>query len=197
MQVLGEKILEVSVFGFLPSVLSLLVLGSAILEKVIKKEKISLYKSVTSKRKHCRNESIYEKKEHIIAVFWICGITLGLIPLLMLFNAKYSSYIYRMIEKVETVGNIVVGLTTMAITMAVVIIVFDRKYYIVFSIRDVLQKYLFAEILVILITSCIVVSIMTMTLLDGKIDSYFDVFRFMIFEVATIYNIITAHIYYT
>lgn len=49
-------------------------------------------------------------------------------------------YIYEMIKKIEVISSIVVGLTAIAIAMAVVIILFDKKYYIVFSIREVLQN---------------------------------------------------------
>ncbi|MFR5618099.1 MAG: hypothetical protein ACLTJ5_04370 [Clostridium sp.] len=46
----------------------------------------------------------------------------------------------EMIKKIEVVSTIVIGLTTIAIAMAVVIILFDKRYYIVFSIREVLQN---------------------------------------------------------
>ena len=95
-----------------------------------------------------------------------------------------------MIDKIEVVSNIVIGLTAITITMAVVVILFDKRYYIVFSIRDVLKKYKFSEFLINVILSCIVVSIATLTLLNKKIDSYFDVAKFMILEIETIFNIL-------
>lgn len=44
--------------------------------------------------------------------------------------------------------------------------------------------------MIIVISSCILVSIATLTLLNERIDSYFDVARFMILEIATIYNVV-------
>lgn len=95
-----------------------------------------------------------------------------------------------MIKKIEVVCSVVIGLTTIAITMAVVIILFDKRYYIVFSIRDVLQKYKFSEALLVVIICCILVSGITITLLNEKIDSCLDTLRFMILEIAVIYNIV-------
>lgn len=95
-----------------------------------------------------------------------------------------------MIDKIEVVGSSVLGLTTIAVTLSVAVILFDRKYYIVFSIRDVLQKYKFAECLFISVSSCVIVIIMQITLINQTIESLFDLVRFMVFEIVTIYNIV-------
>lgn len=141
------------------------------------------------KNKCHKSGNLYSKVSCLAEVYFFACITFSILPFLALFDIKYESYIYEMVKKIEVVGSSVIGLTAIAVTMSVMIIVFDKRYYIVFSIREVLQKYKFSECLIVVIFSCILVSGMTMTLLNGKIDSEFDAWRFILFEIGVIYNI--------
>lgn len=190
MDVLMENTLAVSIWGILPVFFAFMVFLCTIIIKCMKKELLSPVEEFSDKKKFHKSEKIYSKVDYLSEIYFFVGFTLGVIPFVALFNAKYDSYIYEMIKKIEVVSSVVIGLTAIAITMAVVVILFDKRYYIVFSIREVLQKNKFAESLIIVISSCILVSIATLTLLNEKIDSYFDVAKFMILEIATIYNVV-------
>lgn len=191
MDVLMEnKLSAVSIWGILPVFLAFIVFLCTIIIKCMKKEILSPMEEFCDKKKFHKSEKMYSKFDYLSEIYFFVCFTLGVVPFVTLFNAKYGSYIYEMIKKIEVVSSVVIGLTAIAITMAVVVILFDKRYYIVFSIREVLQKYKFSECLIIVISSCILVSIATLTLLNEKIDSYFDVFRFMILEIATIYNVV-------
>ena len=191
MDVLMENTLSaVSIWGILPVFLAFIVFLCTIIIKCMKKEILSPVEEFCDKKKFHKSEKIYSKVDYLSEIYFFVCFTLGVIPFVALINAKYDSYIYEMIKKIDVVSSVVIGLTAIAITMAVVVILFDKRYYIVFSIREVLQKYKFSECLIIVISSCILVSIFTLTLLNEKIDSYFDVARFMILEIATIYNVV-------
>ena len=190
MKVLWEQFLKVSIWGIMPAFLTFIVLLCSVLIKCMKKEALSPIEEFCDKKKFHKTEKIYAKVDYLSEIYLFLCVTLAIIPFVAIFNARYELYFYEMVKKVEVVSSVVIGLTTIAITMAVVIILFDKRYYIVFSIREVLQKYKFSECLIVVIICCVLVSGMTMTLLNGKIDSYFDVVRFMVLEIAAAYNIV-------
>lgn len=186
---------QVLVLGILPIGLAVSVLLPAFLIKVFKWEVESPLEEIIGKKKNYRAKSIYVKYDYITEVIlWLC-VTLAGTPFLIILNARFEKYIYGMLDNIEVMSSIVIGLSAIVATMAVVVIVFDKKYYIVFTIKEVLQRYRFTEWLIVVATSCIIVCISTMTLLDERIDTVFDAVRFMILEIATIYNIVgTAYI---
>ena len=185
-----ELFMKVSIWGILPVFLAVIVLLSTVMVKCMKKDVATPIEEFSDKKKCHKTEKLYSKVNYLSEAYFLGCITLAILPFLAIFNAKYDSYIYEMIKKIEVASSIVIGLTAIAITMAVVIIVFDKRYYIVFSIREVLQKYKFSECLLLVSFSCLIVSGTTMTLLNGKIDSDFDVWRFMALEIGVIYNIV-------
>lgn len=184
-----EKFMKTSIWGILPVFFAGIVLLFTVMVKCMKKDVATPIEEFSDKKKCHKSEKLYSKVDYLSEVWVLVCITLALLPLLAIFNVKYDSYIYEMLKKIEVVSGIVTDLTAIAITMAVVIIVFDKRYYIVFSIREVLQKYKFSEWLLLVSFSCLIVSGITMTLLNGKIDSDFDVWRFMALEIGVIYNI--------
>lgn len=187
---MDNKLFIVSTWGILPVLWAFMVFLCTIIIKCMKKEIFSPVGEFCNTKKAKKSEKIYSKVDYFSEIYFFISLKLIVFPFLAFFNAKYDSYIYEMIDKIEVVSNIVIGLTAITITMAVVVILFDKRYYIVFSIRDVLKKYKFSEFLINVIFSCIVVSIATLTLLNKKIDSYFDVAKFMILEIETIFNIL-------
>lgn len=190
MKVLGEQFIRISIWGILPVFLAFIVFLCTVLIKCMKKEVLSPIEEFCDKKKFHKTEKIYSKVDYLSEIYLLTGATFATVPFVCFFNARYDAYIYEMIKNIEVVSSIVIGLTTIAITMAVVIILFDKRYYIVFSIREVLQKYKFSECLIVVIICCILVSVTSMTLLNGQIDSSFDVARFVILEIAAVYNIV-------
>ncbi len=190
MSLLIEQLFKVSIWGILPVLLAFIVFLCTIIIKFMKKERVNPVEKLCNEKKFNKIEKIHSQVDYLSEIYLFVCVTLGIIPFVALFNAQYDLYIYEMIKRIDVVSSVVIGLTAIAVTMAVVVILFDKRYYIVFSIREVLQKYKFAECLIIVSTSCVLVSVDTLTLLNGKIDSYFDVARFMVLEIATIYNIV-------
>lgn len=180
----------VSIWGMLPVLLTFMLLLAIVPIKCMKKDVVSPIEEFRDRKKYHKAEKIYSKDNRLSELYLFVYITLVIFTILVFFNVKYQSYVYQMIDKIEVISSIVIGLTTIAITMSVVIILFDKRYYIMFSIREVLQKYKFSECLMIILFSCILVCVMIITLLDGKIESNFDVVRFMALEIGVIYNVV-------
>jgi len=205
---MGEKMYEVwsqvvdsfkkvTIWGTLPIFFVFIVTLLTIITIVFRKHIESPLEEFRAKNKFYKKEELYSNVDYFSEIYILVCITLAILPILALFNARYGVYICEMLDKIDVISNIVIGFTSIAVTMAVVIVLFDKRYYIVFSIQEVLQRYKFTECLTVVICSCVVVSVSTMTLLNGKIDSYFDVARFMILEISTLYNIIgVMYIFY-
>lgn len=185
-----ELFKKISIWGILPALLAVIVLIATVLIKCIKRDVTTPIEEFSDKKKCHKSEKLYSTVDYLSEAYLLGCITLAILPFLVIFNAHYDEYIHEMIKKIEVVSSIVIGLTAIAITMAVVIIVFDKRYYIVFSIREVLQKYKFSECLLLVSFSCLIVSGITMTLLNGKMDSDFDFWRFIVLEIGVIYNIV-------
>lgn len=189
LELLSQRMMVFS-FGILPVLLTIIVVLCSVIIKCQKRKIEHPSDDLVNKEKFCREENIFYKIDYVSEMGSFIYFTLVILVLIVTINVRFEFYITQMVKNVGVINGMVIGLTAMAITMSVVIILYDKNYYIVFSIRDVLQKYKFAECLFIVLASCIIESIATLTLLKGKIDTDFDFVRFLILEVATIYNII-------
>lgn len=180
--------------GILPIWWATMVVILAIYVKCSKKAIMSPTEELYNKGKSHKSKSIYSDREYFFDIYFFVSISLWGICLGSAINFLYGSYVYAVVNKIEVISSMAIGITTIAVTMAVVIILFDKKYYIVFTIQEVLQKYRFSESLGVVIFSCVFISAISMTLLRGQIDSLFDIIRFTTLEIAVLYNTI-ANIY--
>lgn len=191
------KILWGLPIGLLPVWWAVMVIILVIDVKCSKKVIMPPFEEFYDKGRTYKAKSIYFDREYFSEKYLGISITLWAISFGSAFNILYGSYIYEVVNKIEVVSSMVTGITTIAVTMAVVIILFDKRYYIVFTIREVLQKYRFSEALGVVLFSIVSVSVISMTLLRKKIDSQFYIIRFTTLEIAVIYNIIgTIYIFY-
>lgn len=190
MKSLKLEIWQVSIFGFLPCFMLIIFILSMILAYYTRRKEVIQNNILLSNNKILKNGVIYEKKDYLSFVLSYLLIGLFIIPVIAIIDAHYITVIEKMLLKIEVIGSTVIGITTMAITLSVAIALFNKSYYIVFSIRDVLQKYKFLECLMMSILSCIIVCVMLISLLNQKLLSVFAILRFCVFEIFTIYNIL-------
>lgn len=187
-----NNMLRVSVWGVLPIVFCVTFLLCIVAVKNTKRDKESALEELFTEKESYKLEKIYYTAGVWSKLYLLICVTLGIIPLVNWGTLKYASYIQRNLGKASEINCIVIGLTTMTITMAVIIIALDKRYYIFFSIREVLQRYRFAEVLMLLIISCILAAATSMTLLDNNIHSLFDYWRLLIMEISVIYTFVCA-----
>lgn len=192
MEILERITQWISVWETLPVVSFFTIILCVVINKYKKNEKIAPLKEFSNKKKFDRIKNIYSRVDYVVEIYLFVGITLALFPLVALFNKKCYLYIYQVMIKIDAVCSIVIGLTGIVVTMAVVIVVFDKRYYVFFSIREVLQRYKFSEWLLVVIFSCALVSGLTISLFNVNEISYFYLIRFMFLEIGVIYNIVSA-----
>ena len=88
----------------------------------------------------------------IVAAVTLLGIIL---PYYLLLNLKHENVLTAISGSSDALTSMVIGLTTLVLTVSVVIILFRKEYYLVFSITDVLKSYHFTGCLSLLLISCV------------------------------------------
>ena len=142
------------------------------------------------KKKFNKRETIFLRVDFSTELFILAYVTIIIISAIIYENAKYSVHINDLLEKIEVIGTLVMGLTTIAVTLSVAVILFDKQYYILFSIREVLWKYKIPEHLIIVLTSSVFAYITEIALINQEIDSFINAGMLVLFELAVIYNIL-------
>lgn len=163
---------------------------------MINKDKWFQWEEETYPNVDNRLQSIYWKSDYSVMHEIAIAVALILFIVLAKINNIFIYYVGGMMENLETVTGIIIGLTGFAFSMAVAVLVFDKNYYIVFSIKDVLIENKFSYWMKWAIIYCFCACIMSMTLLDYEMITLFDHVRFIIFEIAVMYNLFCTFMVY-
>lgn len=144
------------------------------------------------------SKSIYGKNSYGYEMYNLVYISLILMLFLAFLDSKYTTYIVTEIsENADKIQNILTSLTTLSVTMALVIVVFDKKYYILFSMSDVLKKYKVPESIVVAVFTYIVGCVMQIPLRENALESVLAATIFIMYQIMIIYNIVSnAYILY-
>lgn len=143
------------------------------------------------------NVTLFDKDN--LHIYWlVVAVIIIMFPVLCAYNVKCFDKIGAILDKIEIFSSTVIGLQGIVITLTVFIVVFDKKYYLVFSIKEILEEYQITKVLKIEVYSCIMTCISSCALLHGKIQSWFDLamllifeFSFIIYIISTVYLLIT------
>lgn len=100
---------------------------------MINKEKRFRWKKEAYPHVDNRLQSIYWKSDYSVMHEIAIAVALSLFIVLAKINNIFIYYVGGMMENLETVTGIIIGLTGFAFSMAVAVLVFDKNYYIVFS----------------------------------------------------------------
>lgn len=163
---------------------------------MINKEKRFRWKKEAYPHVDNRLQSIYWKSDYSVMHEIAIAVALSLFIVLAKINNIFIYYVGGMMENLETVTGIIIGLTGFAFSMAVAVLVFDKNYYIVFSVKDVLKENKCSYWMKWAIIYCFCACIMSMTLLDYEMITLFDHIRFIIFEIAVMYNLFCSFMVY-
>lgn len=139
-----------------------------------------------------KKQSLFHNNDSDYTLLVLFAPMILMIPLALI-NAKYETFIYKVLEnnKIDIVCIISMTFTAMVFAMVFVLILKDKNFYLVFSLIDVLEEYHFVFWIKRLFFSCVMVSLAVLSLLDGEIASYFDVIRFMVLEYAFVINVLS------
>ena len=137
-------------------------------------------------------KSIYRKNSYGYEIYNLAYISLILMLFLALLDSKYTTYIVtEILKNMDKIQNILANLTTLSVTMALVVVVFDKKYYILFSMSDVLKKYKVPEGIVVAVFTYIVCCVIQIALLGNTLESILAAAVFIIYQIMVIYNMIS------
>ncbi len=131
----------------------------------------------------------YKRDKSIVISIIVVIAPLLFICLLFVYSA-HVELITNMVGHVDTLCIISMTFTAMIFAMAFVLILRERNYYLVFSLSDVLEKYNFYFWMKALFISCVLVSLLVVSLLGGIFSSAFDVIRFILLQEIFIFNIL-------
>ncbi len=142
-------------------------------------------------------KNIYINNSYSAEIYDLIYISLLLMLFISFWDSKHIIYIINMLENTDKIQNILESLTTLSATISLVIVVIDKKYYILFSMSDVLKKYKIPEQIVIIVFTYIICCIIQIALLGSKLESVLAAAVFIVYQMMTIYNIIfNAYILY-
>ena len=102
--------------------------------------------------------AIYFIRQYMKRFWKIAGVVTVLmiiLPTFLMLNLKYDIILESLGSNISNLSSIVIGLTTMVLTVSVVIILFHKNYYLVFSISDVLKSFHFNGCIGILLANCL------------------------------------------
>lgn len=108
--------------------------------------------------------------------------------LLLMPNLRNEDFASRLSDQAGTVCSIIIGLTTIVITVSVVIVLFNKDYYLVFTITEVLQAYHFMDCLGYIMCSCLTTCISTVILLNQPAGTFWSRAALLILEGSILYN---------
>lgn len=151
----------------------------------------SPYREFKNENTYYNSQRFFLQKDN--TCFIILGIiSICLLPFAVLLIGYFECYFLKAVKNIEIFSSISMGMTAIAVTLAVVTIAINKKYYILFSINDILQDYKFSQILFMTLVSCVVVCISCVLLLTPNIISYFGVITLVVLEYAFIFNVLSV-----
>ena len=136
-----------------------------------------------------RYRKISYKPDKYVLISVISLSAFVLFVLLVYIDSKCQKYIMGMINSIDTVCIISMTFTAMVFAMVFVLVLREKNYYLAFSLADVLEKYNFYFWVKALFISCILVSLLVVSLLDGDLSSEIAVIRFIALQEIFLFNL--------
>ena len=119
----------------------------------------------------------------------IATLVLFLVPAFLYLNLSHDSLVYALIDNTGTLCSMVIGLTTIVLTVSVVIVIFNQNYYLVFTITDVLKSYHFTTCLGVVLLSCLFTCVCCLTVLWVDIGVIWCKLVLLILEACILCNL--------
>lgn len=194
MRELGKQIIQVGILGILPMYFMLILIsccGVIFYDLHIKKENLNRTKGLQNTKKTYKYEQLYFKVDNVMAIFFFIFMTFFVVPFVITLDIRYDSYVKEVfLNRIDRISAILIGMTSIAMAMVVFVVLFDKEYYLLFSIRDVLQKYKFSVVLPITLGSFTLAEVCTLILPSDYVESIGGCVCLLLLQFATLYNIV-------
>lgn len=186
-----EGLEKISILGCIPIIPLSIVVSGAVIFSIWNPDTITPIERLTVEKGSLKEQKMLTNAMKISDTILNCSAMLIILCVLFCMNVICDSFMLSMMNNISLVVESVLGLTGIVMTIAVAIGVFDKKYYLVFSIREVLQHYKVCEAMLLSIESCISTIILSITFLDNMIDSAAEMIRLLLLEMSVCCNIIS------
>ena len=150
---ISDGIGEVWILGILPVYLLVYILIGVIAMRYLSSSAFT--KDIRSMRQRSAMETLREGLRHFFGLAGVFTAAAVVFPPFLVLNVRHNAILTTLQENVGTLCSMVIGLTTIVLTVSVVIILFHKNYYLVFTISDVLKSYHFTECLGALLSNCL------------------------------------------
>lgn len=112
-------------------------------------------RQVRQLRRRSAMETVRRYLQSFCAISGIATLLCILLPYYLVINLKHEAILAQIAAGADALTSMVIGLATLVLTVSVVIILFHKEYYLVFSISDVLKSYHFTGCLGTLLANCL------------------------------------------
>lgn len=188
-----EQIQKVGIVGILPIYFMIFLIVCLITVSIIvsKKENFNVLDELSGSKKSYKFQKLYFGVDNTSIIFVFILVNLVLSPFIWTFDVKFKQNICNLFyNRRDFIGSILIGMTSIAMSMVIFVILFEKEYYLLFSIREVLQNYRFLSIMYIFLVSFIIGEICAIILPKNSLSSIGGTICLILFQLAIIYNII-------
>ena len=163
-----EGLDDVWIIGILPAYFLIYMLLGVIILRWTGSGKLS--REIRDFRRHSVSELLRRYLQRYYNAAVIVTLYAILLPSFVILNLQHDTILTALSANIYNLCSMVIGLTTIVLTVSVVIILFHKNYYLVFSITDVLKSYHFTGCLGMLLANCLGVCVCTMLQLYFNAD---------------------------
>ena len=148
-----EGIGEVRIWGILPVYLLLYTLAGVIAVRFTGGAAVT--KEIRNFRNRPSGFFLYQCMRRFRKMALAVTVVFLIVPAFFAINYRLNVLLSVLGENISSLAGIVIGLTTIVLTVSVVIILFHKNYYLVFSISDVLKSFHFNGCIGVLLSGCL------------------------------------------
>lgn len=137
-----------------------------------------------------QKSKIFKERDWVSAIIVISYLSFFTIVVFLIINISNLGFAQKINNNVDMICNISLGLTSLAFTLLTVTIIIDKKYYLFFSIRDVLNSYKVPFCLFFAIVFLISAVFLGIIIKENQVmNSYSNLLLLSLFETFVLFNL--------
>ena len=140
-------------------------------------------------KRDSRTEFIFHMLNRVKKTYQHLTLVLVTILVLMILYRLYDKTGEMVCSNADTICNMILSLTIIALTVAVVVILLNKNYYLTFSIQEVLQNYHFTGSIACIIASSLTACSATYFILSYEAGERLTMALVLVLECSMIYNL--------
>ena len=147
-------------------------------------------REVRAWKRDSKTEYFFHTWNRMKKVYQKITLVLVTVVVVLVLNYFYDQTYENILANASDICDRVIGITTIAVTVSAVVILFNKKYYLVFSIQEVLQAYHFSGSVGCIFASCLTMCFATFMLLSYTPGVWMKRALVLTLECSMLYNFI-------